>query len=226
MGDDIHGEPIPLENFSLADSSDEFWRLTRKTQPLSEEQEEDFVSFIERCLLHAAPLNSPSDVAWFLASYARDARRRLQQADLSRLSEIRDALESMLGIQFTGARGLRFFHATIVQTLFYGIFSAWVLWHRENPERKDIFIWHSTGYYLRVPVIQIMFERLALPSNVGSLRLTKYLNLATRIFNRIDRRKFFNIFDDELAIEHFYEPFLKAYDSKLSDLTPIKWTGS
>ncbi len=36
-------------------------------------------------MLHAAPLTAPKDVAWFLASYARDAKARLEGKDLPAL---------------------------------------------------------------------------------------------------------------------------------------------
>lgn len=45
-------------------------------------------------------------------------------------------MEEALGIRFEGERGERFFRSTLIQTLFYGIFSVWVLWSRH--ERKKI----------------------------------------------------------------------------------------
>ena len=50
--------------------------------------------------------------------------------DAPQLAAVRSALEAALGIRFEGERGRRFFRSTLVQTLFYGIFSAWVLWAR------------------------------------------------------------------------------------------------
>jgi len=44
-------------------------------------------------------------------------------------------------MKFTGEKGEHFFRSTLIQTLFYGIFSAWVLWHRESPDRTDPFNW-------------------------------------------------------------------------------------
>ena len=39
-------------------------------------------------------------------------------------------------MKFEGDRGAAFFRSTLVQTLFYGIFSAWVLWARQTPVAK------------------------------------------------------------------------------------------
>lgn len=36
-------------------------------------------------MLHRAPVAKPEDVAWFLASYARDAKARVEEAELSAL---------------------------------------------------------------------------------------------------------------------------------------------
>ncbi|MDE0696030.1 MAG: hypothetical protein OXH76_09395 [Boseongicola sp.] len=71
----------------------------------------------------------PKDLAWLLASYARDGLARVEAAgDAPALATVRAALEYALGVRFEGARGARFFHTPLVRTLFYGVFSAWVLW--------------------------------------------------------------------------------------------------
>ena len=49
------------------------------------------------------------------------------------MATVRKALEDALGLQVTDAKGEHFFQSTLVQTLFYGVFSAWVLWHRSHP---------------------------------------------------------------------------------------------
>ena len=119
-------------------------------------------------MLHAAPLTAPADLAWFLASYARDAHARVDaQADLPALAALRTAMEKALGMEFQGPEGEHFFRSTLVQTLFYGVFSAWVLWHKENPARTDRFDWRLAAYYLHVPVIQALFEQVAGPGKLG-----------------------------------------------------------
>jgi hypothetical protein len=42
--------------------------------------------------MHAAPLETPADVAWVLASYAREALARMERADLPALASVRSAL--------------------------------------------------------------------------------------------------------------------------------------
>lgn len=95
------------------------------------------LEYLKRVLLCAAPLNNPRDVAWFLASYARDARARLaEKPDLPALAALRGALENALGLRFEAEDGEHFFRSTLIQTLFYGVFSAWVLWHQETAPRS------------------------------------------------------------------------------------------
>ena len=71
-----------------------------------------------------------------------------------------------LGIRFEGERGVRFFRSTLVQTLFYGVFSAWVLWARSGspsvlPGNAGVlpvsFDWRTAIWYLRTPVLQALF---------------------------------------------------------------------
>lgn len=89
-------------------------------------------------MLQAAPLADPKDVAWFLASYAREAKARLDRSDLPTLEGVRTSLEEALGIHFQAAQGEAFFRSTLIQTLFYGIFSAWVLWHKTAHNYLDM----------------------------------------------------------------------------------------
>ena len=125
--------PRPLESFHLADSEAAFWSAAAHPRKTADTLGERFIEYLKRVLLHAAPLNNPRDVAFFLASYARDARARVEHAgDLPALAAVRTALEEALGMKFEAEKGEHFFRSTLVQTLFYGVFSAWVLWHKQH----------------------------------------------------------------------------------------------
>ena len=102
---------------------------------------------------------NPKDVAWFLASYARDALFRVeQQKELPALQAVRAALEEALGMKFTEEKGEHFFRSTLVQTLFYGVFSAWVRWHKDNPGPKAKFDWRTAEWSLHVPFIRTLYR--------------------------------------------------------------------
>ena len=101
-----------------------------------------------RIFTYLAPLTRPQDLAWLLASYARDALRRVEaSADLPALQTIRSGLEQALGLRFENVKGEHFLRSTLVQTIFYGIFSAWVQWSKDG-HRGEQFDWHAAvGHY-------------------------------------------------------------------------------
>ena len=111
--------PQHLESFRLADSEAAFWSAAAHPRRTADTLGERFTEYLKRVLLHAAPLNNPRDVAFFLASYARDARARVEHAgDLPALAAVRTALEEALGMKFEAEKGEHFFRSTLVQTLF------------------------------------------------------------------------------------------------------------
>ena len=131
------GQPRVLESFALAESESEFWRLTAHPRQAAAAHGERMLEYLKRVLLHNAPLAAPQDVAGILASYAHDARLRIEQADLPALASLRQALEDALGLRFEGEKGEHFFRSTLIQTLFYGVFSAWVLWARRRDAKAQ-----------------------------------------------------------------------------------------
>ena len=219
VGLDDQQEPVALESYTLAEDADAFWALTAHPRRALDAHGERLQDYLARAFLRQAPLDAPQDVAWFLASYAREARARIRQAmdagDFPELTEIRRDLEETLGIDFRGRKGDHFFRATLVQTLFYGLFSAWVLWHQAHPRPQARFDWRAAAYDLHVPVIGAIFERLVIPSRLRQLDLVEVLDWTGDVLNRVDRSAFFERFRQERAVQYFYEPFLEAYDPDL-----------
>ena len=126
-------------------------------------------------LSHRAALAEPKDLAGLLASYARDGLARVEAAgDSPALAAVRAALEEALGARFEGATGARFFRSTLVQTLFYGVFSAWVLWARKRPP-AGAFDWRTAAWHLRAPVLAALFAQLSQPDRLRSLGLVEVL---------------------------------------------------
>jgi hypothetical protein len=215
VGRDADGHQTVMEQYRLAPSEDAFWKADPAS--VAGTHGESFVEYLKRALLQAAALSSPEDVAWFLASYARDARSRVEHADLPALQSVRGALEQALGLQFTGTKGEHFFRSTLIQTLFYGIFSAWVLWCNQHESAKTAgqFNWKMAAWELHVPMIRALFEEVAKPSNLGPLGLVEVLDWTGAALNRVDRAAFFAKFDTGQAVQYFYEPFLQAFDPEL-----------
>ena len=90
-------------------------------------------------------------------------------------------------MKFEAEKGEHFFRSTLVQTLFYGVFSAWVLWHKEKPQRKNDFDWKSAAWTLHVPMIKALFEQVATPTKLGPLGLVEVLDWTAAALNRVDR---------------------------------------
>ena len=93
VGQDSDGKPVKLESYHLAKSDEEFWELASQPRKLASLHGERFIEYLQRVMLLAAPLSEPKDVAWFLASYARDAKARIESGDMPALTSIRAALE-------------------------------------------------------------------------------------------------------------------------------------
>lgn len=77
---DNDDKPKQLELFSLAEDEAGFWTAAAHPRRTASAVGEQFVEYLKRVLLHAAELNNPRDVAFFLASYARDAHVRVDNA--------------------------------------------------------------------------------------------------------------------------------------------------
>jgi hypothetical protein len=216
LGRGPDGKPVRLEApYFLAQSAKALWELAAHPRRAAERHDAELGEFLARTMLHAAPLAVPQDVAWFLASYARDAKSRVERVDLPALSGIRAALEQALGMKFEGEKGEHFFRSTLVQTLFYGLFSAWVLWNKRHRAREEKFNWHEAIWHLRVPMIRSLFEQIAVPTKLEGPGLVEVMDWATAVLNRVDRDTFFQYFRLGHAVQYFYEPFLEAFDPEL-----------
>lgn len=207
----LAGNGAVIETFDIAADEATFWKLSAGARPNT--LRERFEAFITRCLLTKAPLRRPSDVAFFLASYAREALGRLsERAKLPGLAGLRKGMQDALGIRFDAKDGERLFRSTLVQTLFYGLFSAWVVHARAG---KTSFDWRVSQWSLNVPVMRLLFGQIATPQALGPLNLVPLLDAAGTALERVERDSFFTAFSDEHAVQYFYEPFLEYYDPEL-----------
>ncbi|MDC7812972.1 type ISP restriction/modification enzyme [Sphingomonas koreensis] len=216
IADGPGGMPVRLETFRLATSEKEFWELISEPTKSARRSGRTFFEFLRRALTQSVALHEPKDVAWFLASYARDALQRVEDAgDLPALHIVRESLEGALGVAFEAQKGDHFFRSTLVQTLFYGVFSAWVLWARQLPRPSERFDWHAAVWHLNVPFIRTLFQQIASPLHLQPLHLTEVLDWTAGTLNRVEIDTFFDKFNDAEAVPYFYEPFLEAFDPVL-----------
>ena len=239
VGEGPDGKRATLETLRLANDEDEFLRRLQKPRAFARDVGAILGEYLARALSHRAALAEPKDLAWLLASYARDGLTRVEAAGgAPQLAAVRGALEDALGIRFEGDRGQRFFCSTLVQTLFYGIFSAWVLWARtgvETPEPRRLFTsvpedgrfrWREAVWHLRAPVLRALFQQIADPGRLQPLGLTEVLNWTAAALDRVDRTAFFARFNEGEAVPYFYEPFLQAFDPELRKQLGVWYTPS
>ena len=227
LGEAADGNPAKLETFSPAGSEDEFDALLQTPRAFAQKVGAGLGEYLCRALSHCAALADPGDLAWLLASYARDGLARVEAAgDPVSLTALRSALEDALGARFEGEQGAAFFRSTLVQTLFYGIFSAWVLWARETPTPTGKFDWRLAVWHLRAPVLRALFQQLSNPGQLEPLGLVEVLDWTADALDRVNREAFFERFDDGEAVQYFYEPFLQAFDPDLRKKLGVWYTPS
>ena len=225
VGEDAAGRPARLESLRLADDAEDFARRLEHPRAFARETGASLAEYLARALSHRAALAEPRDLAWLLASYARDGLARVEAAgDAPALAAVRGALEEALGVRFEGERGARFFRSTLVQTLFYGVFSAWVLWARQTPAPVGGFDWRTAVWHLRAPVLRALFQQLSDPGRLQPLGLVEVLDWTAAALDRVDRAAFFSRFDAGQAVPYFYEPFLEAFDPDLRKQLGVWYT--
>jgi len=225
VGRDPNGVPVKLESFVIGASEEEFWQLTKTPQKVGRVMQRGLEEFLRRVMLHEAQISTPEDLAGILASYARDALARVEGAELTALNSLKASLEEALGIKFEDEQGEHVFRSTLVQSLFYGAFSAWVLWARSKTNADEgKFNWHDAAWHLNVPVIQALYGQLAQPNKLEPLNLVELLDWASAALDRVDRSAFFSAFEEARAVQHFYEPFLEAFDPILRKQMGVWYT--
>ena len=223
------GQRVTLERFSLATDEPSFWALASQPTKAQTERGQAFEDFLARVLQHNAPLAAPKDLAFLLASYAREARHRVEHATpvaARQLDGLQKSLESSLGVTFNASEGGHFFRSTLVQTLFYGVFSAWVLRREQAAPGQALgpFDWKSAAHTLNVPMIAALFGQLSQPAKLKALNLTEVLDWATDALNRVDEAAFFKTFESTRSIQYFYEPFLAEFDPELRKKLGVWYT--
>ena len=225
VGEDATGRPARLETFRLTADVEAFEHRLAKPRAFARDVGAGLGEYLARALSHRAALTEPKDLAWLLASYARDGLARVEAAGASPpLATVRAALEDALGVRFEGEKGARFFRSTLVQTLFYGVFSAWVLWARQVPSPTGRFNWHDAVWHLRAPVLRALFQQLSDPGRLQPLGLVEVLDWTAAALDRVDRAAFFARFNEGEAVPYFYEPFLEAFDPDLRKQLGVWYT--
>lgn len=171
-------------------------------------------------------------MAKVLARQARDAKDALPE-DLKPLKPLLEDYRQALGLAFDvdDEKGARFFRSSLVQSVIYALFAAWILWDKQADAEAtfDIDDAHS---FLPIPFLDALLHDIRHPSRMKHLGLEPHLARAIATLNRVDRPLFrsrmtFPTIDGETsiaAITYFYEPFLEAFDPKLREDLGVWYT--
>lgn len=190
------------------------------------------VEIVTRAVTDLALIGAPADLAKVLARQARDAKAALPE-DLKPLKPLLDDYRQALGLAFDvdDEKGARFFRSSLVQSVFYALFAAWILWDKEA-DAAAMFEIDDAHTFLPIPFLDALLHDIRHPARMKHLGLEPHLKRAIQTLNRVDRPLFrgrmtFPTIDGETsiaAITYFYEPFLEAFDPKLREDLGVWYT--
>ena len=228
------GTPVPPKQRDLLKTVD-LWSAMSGAGPRAKVDADalaELIEIVERSVTDFAPIADPADLAKVLARQARDAKDSLPE-DLKSVRPLLDDYRQALGLAFDidDERGDRFFRSSLVQTAFYSLFAAWVLWDKKS-EVLDHFEIDDAHAYLPIPFLDALLHDIRHPKRLQALGLEAHLARAIATLNRVDRPLFrarmtFPTIDNQTtiaAITYFYEPFLEAFDPRLREDLGVWYT--
>jgi hypothetical protein len=161
-------------------------------------------------------MDEPSVVARLLAYHAKRLDESFEAASdpEALLRPVTESLKEGFGMDLDA----RFLVGTVVQTLIYGIFAAWL--DAKDPRR---FRWQDADHALELDAFASLFHAVTAPELEKAVGLDRYLSATARVLNWVDRDVFEERFGSS-SIEYFYEPFLGAFDPDLRDRLGVWYT--
>jgi hypothetical protein len=196
--------------------------LTTNTTKLAKNNEQALKDLLRDWASRRAEITNPEFLAERLADYAREALKRLENIPYSNLNPLRKAMEEALGIQFEAEKGEHFFRSSLVQALFYGLFSAWVVAAEQGA--SNTFDLSQASLNLRVPLVTALFDEVAHPKRLKNFDLRSPVLWALEALRRVVPAKFIGSFQAGKAVQYFYEPFLAKFDPQLRKELGIWYT--
>jgi hypothetical protein len=183
---------------------------------------EHFSENILRFWVSQSSSSRPAHVATILASYAREAYFTCKSLPISRFKHFEDAYSKTIGVTAAKSFGKEFFVSSIIQTIFYAIFSAWYYFNIR--EEKKTFDWRSSGWYIDLPIVENLFSFLSTKKNLTELGILSPIEKCSSFLTKIDFKTFKKEFEEEDALSYFYEPFLTKYDPQLKEALGVWFT--
>ena len=225
------GKPVP-PNKRILEKTVDLWSAVSSKSKVDSVAADDLISIVTRAVTDLARVGSPADLAKILARQARDAKAGIPD-DLKPLKPLLDDYRQALGLAFDidDEKGARFFRSSLVQSVFYALFAAWILWDKQADKTASFEV-DDAHQYLPIPFLDALLHDIRHPSRMKHLGLEAHMARAIKTLNRIDRPLFrsrmsFPTIDGETtiaAITYFYEPFLEAFDPMLREELGVWYT--
>lgn len=225
------GKPVP-PNKRILEKTVDLWSAVSSKSKVDSATADDLISIVTRAVTDLARVGSPADLAKILARQARDAKAGIPD-DLKPLKPLLDDYRQALGLAFDidDEKGARFFRSSLVQSVFYALFAAWILWDKQADKTASFEV-DDAHQYLPIPFLDALLHDIRHPSRMKHLGLEAHMARAIKTLNRIDRPLFrsrmsFPTIDGETtiaAITYFYEPFLEAFDPMLREELGVWYT--
>lgn len=228
-----NGKPVPPAMRQLAVTVDLWGAVTGGQKARCDPSAIDtLIGILTRAVTEFARIAAPSDLARILARQAREAKDALAE-DLKGVKPLLDDYRRALGLAFhvDDEKGERFFRSSLIQSVFYALFAAWILWDKKAAPDATFEI-DDAHHYLPIPFLNALLHDIRHPTRMKQLGLEGQLERAVATLNRVDRDLFrsqmtFPTLDGETsiaAITYFYEPFLEAFDPKLREELGVWYT--
>jgi hypothetical protein len=166
-GDARSNEPVPPQERHILDTV-ELWPSSsalKKGAAVAPEVAEALADLLERAVTEFAAIAEPESLARILARQARRAKQDLPKQFSQAVRPLLDDFGKALGLHFEGEDGEEFLRSSLIQTVFYGLFASWTLWHRAGA--KGPFAWHDLSRWLRIPFLGALFHEFEHPSRRG-----------------------------------------------------------
>ena len=111
-----------------------------------------------------------------------------------------------------------------MQTLFYGIFPPGSFGTAVILNRATASIGTKRPATFSVPILRKLFRDLTDPDQLKDWNLDEVFNWTAGVLNRVDRADFLVRFQENEAVQYFYEPFLEAFDPGLRKQLGVWYT--
>ena len=154
--------------------------------------------------------------------------------DFKPVKPLLDDYRQALGLAFAidDEKGARFFRSSLVQSIFYALFAAWILWDKEAGGDSVAFEVDHAHQYLPIPFLDALLHDIPPPnpdeaSRPGRASCPRSQNIQSGRPVAIPITYDFPTIDGETtiaAITYFYEPFLEAFDPQLREELGVWYT--